>query len=76
VQSGIGIFHWTVTRGIALVEGVTLEEGLSYAIFTHESQLILVLIVGAISFYAMFGRHHTAKNKIPAQETAAGQVHK
>ena len=58
VQSGIGIFHWTVTRGIALVEGVTLEEGLSYAIFTHESQLIFILIVGAISFYIMFGRHH------------------
>jgi uncharacterized protein (TIRG00374 family) len=58
VQSGIGIFHWTVTRGIALVEGVTLEEGLSYAIFTHESQLIFILVIGAISFYIMFGLHH------------------
>jgi len=58
VQSGIGIYHWTVTRGIALVEGVTLEEGLSYAIFTHESQLIFILVTGAISFYIMFGRHH------------------
>ncbi len=58
VQSGMGIFHWTVSRGIALVEGVTLEEGLSYAIFAHESQLIFILIVGAISFFNMFGRHH------------------
>jgi hypothetical protein len=63
VQSGMGIFHWTVSRGIALVEGVTLEEGLSYAIFAHESQLIFILIAGAISFFIMFGRHKDPQTK-------------
>jgi uncharacterized protein (TIRG00374 family) len=58
VQSGLGAFHYIVSRGLAFVEGVRLEDGLVYAILTHESQLIFVAIVGTISFFIMFGRHH------------------
>lgn len=57
VQSGLGAFHYIISRGLAFVEGVKIEDGLIYAFLTHESQLILVLIVGTISFYMIFGRH-------------------
>lgn len=58
VQSGFGAFHYFVSRGLAFVEGVRLEDGLVYAILTHESQLLFVIIVGTISFFIMIGRHH------------------
>jgi uncharacterized protein (TIRG00374 family) len=61
VQSGLGAFHYFVSRGLAFVEGVKLEDGLVYAILTHESQLIFVVIVGAISFFIMLGKHHKAE---------------
>lgn len=57
VQSGIGAFHYFVSRGMSFVQGVKIEDGMVYAILTHESQLIFVVIVGAISFYLMFGKH-------------------
>jgi hypothetical protein len=58
VQSGIGAFHYFVSRGLAFVEKVNYEDGMAYAILTHESQLIFVAIVGTISFWIMFGKHH------------------
>jgi uncharacterized protein (TIRG00374 family) len=57
VQSGLGAFHYIISRGLAFVQGVNLEDGLAYAILTHESQLVFVVIVGTISFFIMFGRH-------------------
>lgn len=61
VQSGLGAFHYIVSRGLAFVEGVNLEDGLIYAILTHESQLIFVALTGTISFIIMF-RHHLEKS--------------
>ena len=58
VQSGIGAFHYFVSRGLTFVEKVNYEDGMAYAILTHESQLIFVVLVGAVSFYIMFGKHH------------------
>ena len=57
VQSGLGAFHYIVSRGLAFVEGVKLEDGLIYAFLTHESQLIFVAIIGTISFFIIFGKH-------------------
>jgi uncharacterized protein (TIRG00374 family) len=61
VQSGLGAFHYIISRGLAFVQGVNLEDGLIYAILAHESQLIFVAIVGAISFFIMFGRHQNGE---------------
>lgn len=61
VQSGMGAFHYFVSRGLAFVEGVNLEDGLIYAILTHESQLLFVLALGTVSFLIMFGKHHEGK---------------
>lgn len=57
VQSGLGAFHYIISRGLLFVKGIPLEEGLVYALLTHESQLIFVAIVGTISFFIIFRKH-------------------
>ena len=59
VQSGIGAFHYIISRGLAFVEGVKIEDGLVYALLTHESQLVFVALIGTISFFMIF--HHNGK---------------
>jgi glycosyltransferase 2 family protein len=59
VQSGLGAFHYIISRGLLIVKGIPLEEGLVYALLTHESQLIFVAIVGTISFFIIFRKHES-----------------
>jgi len=61
VQSGLGAFHYIVSRGLLIVNGIPVEDGLAYALLTHESQLIFVAIVGAISFFIIFRKDKTSK---------------
>jgi len=35
---------------------VPLEDGLIYAILTHESQIFFELLIGPVSFFLLFGR--------------------
>jgi uncharacterized membrane protein YbhN (UPF0104 family) len=53
VQSGLGAFHFIVSRGLLVVYGISLEDGLVYAILAHESQLIFGAVVGIYSLYAL-----------------------
>lgn len=55
VQSGLGAYHWIVSRGMLVAYAIPLEEGLAYATLEHESQMILIAIAGAISLYSLFG---------------------
>jgi hypothetical protein len=57
VQSGMGAFHWIVSRGLLIVYGIPLEEGLAYATLSHESQLLIVTLFGLTSLFSLFGRH-------------------
>jgi uncharacterized protein (TIRG00374 family) len=54
VQSGLGAFHYIISRGLLFVKGIPIEDGLVYALLTHESQLIFVAIIGTISFFIIF----------------------
>jgi hypothetical protein len=54
VPSGIGAFHYIISRGLSFVQGVNLEDGALYAILTHESQMILIIILGTIASYMIF----------------------
>ena len=54
VPSGMGAFHYFVSQGLLIVNGIPIEDGLAYALLTHESQLIFVAIIGAISFFIIF----------------------
>jgi uncharacterized protein (TIRG00374 family) len=53
VQSGVGAFHFFVSRALVVVYGISLEDGMVYAILSHESQLIFGAILGIYSFYAL-----------------------
>jgi hypothetical protein len=44
------------------VNGIPVEDGLAYALLAHESQLIFVAIVGAISFFIIFRKE---KKSVP-----------
>jgi uncharacterized protein (TIRG00374 family) len=57
VQAGFGAFHWAVSQGLMVIQGVSREDGLTYALLTHESQIIFEIIIGIISIYIMYGRH-------------------
>ncbi len=48
VQGGIGAFHWIISRGLSIY-GIPFEKGLAFATILHESQLLMVLILGSIS---------------------------
>lgn len=60
VQSGFGAFHYAVSRALVVIEGVSLEDGLTFALLTHESQIIFEVLVGVISIYMMYGRKKPA----------------
>jgi len=57
VSGGIGAFHYIVQQGLFHVKNIPLEDGFAYATLTHESQLIFVVIIGAISFFMIFKKH-------------------
>jgi uncharacterized protein (TIRG00374 family) len=49
VQSGLGAFHWIISRGLHLVYDIPLADGLAYALVSHTSQMILMAAAGFIS---------------------------
>lgn len=62
VQSGFGAFHYIISRGLMIIHNIPLEDGLAYALLTHESQLILVLITGMIAFFLIFRKQPESSN--------------
>jgi glycosyltransferase 2 family protein len=59
VQSGLGAFHFIISRALFVIYGVSLEDGLVYAILAHESQVIFGAIIGIYSFYALMKKNHS-----------------
>ncbi len=62
VTAGFGAFHWIVSRGMVFVFGLTLEQGGAYAILAHESNSILLILLGALSYILLMT---TYKKKSP-----------
>ncbi len=60
VQSGLGAFHWIISRGLHLVYGIPLADSLAYALISHTSQMILIAVIGTISLFALL---HAGKAK-------------
>jgi uncharacterized protein (TIRG00374 family) len=50
VTAGFGAFHWIVSRGLVYVYGLTLEQGGAFAILAHESNSLLTIMLGALSY--------------------------
>jgi uncharacterized protein (TIRG00374 family) len=50
VTAGFGAYHWITSRGLAVVYGFPLELGGAYAILAHESNSLLTILMGAVSY--------------------------
>lgn len=59
VQGGFGVFHYAVSRAIVILENVSMEDGLAYAVLAHESQLVWIAIAGSISFFLLSRKSHS-----------------
>lgn len=53
VQGGIGIFHLLVSQGL-LLYAIPHEHGIAFATLLHSTQMILVILLGTISFIMLF----------------------
>lgn len=72
VNAGIGAFHWIVSRGLHFVYGLELSEGLVFATLQHESQTLLVLLVGSIGMFFIFRKSKkdlTPKNQLDLEDS-------
>jgi len=66
VQGGIGAFHWIVSRGIASVYTyISLEDALVFATVSHESQAVLAILMGSVSFFLLISKK---KEKKPIEQ--------
>jgi len=61
VQSGFGAYHWMISLGLILYK-IPQQDGLLYATLCHESQMILVVILGSIAMYKVFSKKHKNNN--------------
>jgi uncharacterized protein (TIRG00374 family) len=50
VTAGFGAYHWITSRGLVVVYGFPLELGGAYAILAHESNSLLTILMGAVSY--------------------------
>lgn len=69
VQGGIGVFHIMV-RSTLLLYGLSKETGMAYALVTHTSQTLLVVILGGISFVISMV-NQSKKKTLPESELKA-----
>ncbi len=53
VTAGFGAYHWITSRGLVFVYGFSLELGSAYAILAHESNSILTILMGAVSYLVL-----------------------
>jgi hypothetical protein len=61
VQGGFGAFHYAISRVLIVMQGVSLEDGLTYALLSHESQILFEIVVGLLSLYLIYGRKSSAR---------------
>lgn len=55
VQGGFGAFHGMIILGLSLY-GISTDKAFVYAVLSHESQTLMVVIVGVISLIKVFSR--------------------
>lgn len=60
VQGGIGTYHWIVSVALGLY-GISREEGLVFATLSHESQALLMILLGSFSMFMVFSRGKKSK---------------
>ncbi len=53
VTAGIGAYHWITSMGLVYVYGFSRELGGAYAILAHESNSLLTILMGAVSYLVL-----------------------
>jgi hypothetical protein len=53
VTAGFGAYHWITSRGLMYVYGFSLETGTAYAILAHESNSVLTILLGTLSYVVL-----------------------
>jgi glycosyltransferase 2 family protein len=54
VQSGIGAFHWIVSRGIVSVYPyISMEQALAFATISHGFQSLTMIVLGSVSLFLL-----------------------
>ena len=53
VQGGIGAYHYVIALGLTLYH-IPREVGLTYATITHGAQMIMLILLGMLSFMLLF----------------------
>ena len=56
VQGGIGAYHLIVTLALTSVYSISQTSGMIFATISHESQAIVMLLLGAISLLNVAGK--------------------
>ncbi len=69
VQGGIGAYHWIVSIGLGLYD-ISREEGLIFATLSHESQAILMILLGSFSMIMILSKQK--KNSKSGESGSAG----
>lgn len=64
VTAGFGAYHWITSRGLVFVYGFSLELGGAYAILAHESNSLLTILMGIVSYLLLM----LARKKKPRQK--------
>ena len=72
VQGGIGAYHWIVSMALTLY-GISRETGLALATLAHESQTLLILVVGGFSMI-MVAIQRNKKLSLSTKEEKDGQA--
>ncbi|MFN3529390.1 MAG: lysylphosphatidylglycerol synthase transmembrane domain-containing protein [Bacteroidia bacterium] len=67
VQGGIGAYHAVISKLLVMLPGrnISTTDALSFATLTHAAQTLLIMLVGFISFIALFSsrNQHVAPKK-------------
>ena len=64
VTAGFGAYHWITSRGLMFVYDFSLETGTAYAILAHESNSLLTILLGALSYLLLM----TSRKKITSKK--------
>jgi hypothetical protein len=72
-QGGIGAYHLITALGLTLYH-VPREAGLTYATITHEAQMIMLIVLGTISFMILFSIGRRAESKKESTEPEANDL--
>lgn len=62
VTAGFGAYHWITSRGLMFVYDFSLETGSAYAILAHESNSLLTILLGALSYVLLMLSRNKSKS--------------